>query len=76
MPAHILETEISAIGNRGDGIAETEEGRFYIPFTAPGDRLLLTIQDGGIIHSRRTADGPDRCTPVCSHFGECGGCAL
>ena len=76
MPAQILETEISAIGNRGDGIAETEEGRFYIPFTVPGDRLLLTIQDGGIIHSRRTADGPDRCTPVCSHFGECGGCAL
>jgi len=76
MPAHILETEISAIGNRGDGIADTEEGRFYIPFTAPGDRLLLTIQDGEIVNSRRTADGPDRRTPVCSHFGECGGCAL
>jgi len=76
MPAHILETKISAIGNRGDGIAETEEGRFYIPFTVPGDRLLLTIQDGEIVDSRRTADGPDRRTPMCSHFGECGGCAL
>ena len=76
MPTRVLEAKISAIGSRGDGIAETEEGRFYIPFTVPGDRLLLTIQDGKIVRSRRTMDGPNRRTPVCSHFGECGGCAL
>ncbi len=76
MPARTIETEIGAIGGRGDGIAETDEGRFYIPFTVPGDRLRLTVQDGEVVEAHRTADGPGRRAPVCRHFGECGGCAL
>ena len=76
MSERTIEVEISAIGGRGDGIAETDEGRFYVPFTVPGDRLRLTVQGGKVVDARRTADGPSRRTPVCRHFGECGGCAL
>ena len=76
MSERTIEVEIGAIGGRGDGIAETDEGRFYVPFTVPGDRLRLTVQGGKVVDARRMADGPGRRTPACRHFGECGGCAL
>ncbi len=76
MAGHAIEAEISAIGGRGDGVADTAEGRFHIPFTVPGDRLSLTVRGGEVVDARRTADGPGRRAPACRHFGECGGCAL
>ena len=36
MASRTIETEIVAIGGRGDGIAEAAEGRFYVPFTVRG----------------------------------------
>lgn len=76
MARRTIEAEISAIGGRGDGVADTAEGRFHIPYTVPGDRLSLTVRGGEVVDARRTADGPDRRAPACRHFGECGGCAL
>ena len=76
MSERTIEAEIVAIGGRGDGIAETDEGRFYVPYTVPGDRLCLTVRGGEVVDARRTADGKSRQTPVCGHFGTCGGCAL
>ncbi len=76
MPGRTIDAEVGSIGGRGDGIAETEEGRFYIPFTLPGDRLRLTVRGGEVTAAERVADGPDRRPPQCRHFGDCGGCAL
>ena len=76
MASRTIETEIVAIGGRGDGIAEAAEGRFYVPFTVPGDRMRLTIRDGEIEAAERLSDGPTRRTPACRHFGDCGGCVL
>jgi 23S rRNA (uracil1939-C5)-methyltransferase len=76
MAEQTIEVEIVAIGGRGDGIAETGEGRFFVPYTVPGDRLRLTIRDGTLLKADRLADGADRRAPACRHFGECGGCAL
>ena len=76
MSERTIEAEIVAIGGRGDGIAETDEGRFYVPYTVPGDRLSLTVRGGEVVDARRTADGKSRHAPVCGHFGTCGGCAL
>ncbi len=76
MAERTIEAEISAIGGRGDGVAESSDGRFYVPFTVPGDRLSLTVQGGDVVDARRIADGPGRRTPACRHFGTCGGCAL
>ena len=73
-----ITVEITALGARGDGIAETADGRVFVPFAAPGDRLrvrLVRDRDmprGDIIE--RLADGPDRAAPCCSHFTVCGGC--
>ena len=76
MSARFIEAEFGTIGSRGDGIAETDEARYYIPFATPGGRLRLTVQDGEVVDARRTVDGSGRRPPVCRHFGECGWCAL
>ncbi|HEX2763985.1 MAG TPA: class I SAM-dependent RNA methyltransferase [Allosphingosinicella sp.] len=55
---------IVGLAARGDGVTET--GRF-VPFTAPGDRVL---GDADI------SPGPHRRKPPCRHFPECGGCQL
>jgi 23S rRNA (uracil1939-C5)-methyltransferase len=68
---------IERLGDLGDGIAETEQGRLHIPFAAPGDvaNVAITAKDSARILDLLTA-GPDRVTPPCVHFGRCGGCAL
>ena len=55
--------EITALGARGDGLA----GEIAIPYTLPGD----VIENAKLV-----TQSPDRITPVCSHFGTCGGCVL
>lgn len=79
----LLEVEITGLGGGGDGIAETPQGRVFVPFSAPGDRLRVRPQKirgkGRTFRAAivaRLADGPDRKAPVCRHFGDCGGCAL
>ena len=76
-----MEITVRTIGAQGDGIAATPEGRLYIPFAAPGDRLQ--VQPGAPRGDGRAATieailepGPDRIEPACRHFGDCGGCAL
>lgn len=75
------EATITAIGARGDGIAETRCGPVYVPYSAPGDRVRLgPIEGSQRRHSSSiemlVAPGPDRIESACRHFGACGGCAL
>jgi 23S rRNA (uracil1939-C5)-methyltransferase len=70
---------IRAVGHRGDGIAETDQGIAFIPFTLPGETVTATPVPG---HPDRLdleavlTPSPDRITPVCAHFGTCGGCVI
>ncbi len=68
--------EIAALGHGGDGIAETGEGRVFVPFTLAGE--TVTIERGGSRGRLLRVDhaSPLRVSPVCRHFGTCGGCAL
>ncbi|MFT9453588.1 class I SAM-dependent RNA methyltransferase [Komagataeibacter saccharivorans] len=68
---------VVALGNDGDGIAQTPQGRVFVPGTMPGDEIVLASQTGtqGVLEQVVTP-GPDRVTPVCSLFGTCGGCRL
>jgi 23S rRNA (uracil1939-C5)-methyltransferase len=74
-----MEVTVEKIGAQGDGLADAPEGRLYIPFAAPGDRLR--VEPGARHGDGRTARiveileaGPGRVGPVCRHFGDCGGC--
>jgi 23S rRNA (uracil1939-C5)-methyltransferase len=70
---------IQRLGHRGDGIADTAVGPVYVPYTLPGE--VVTVEPVAGHPDRRHlvhVDKPshERATPVCKHFGQCGGCAV
>ncbi|MBB4064393.1 class I SAM-dependent RNA methyltransferase [Gellertiella hungarica] len=73
---------IDKLGAEGDGIAYTEAGPVYVPFTVPGDRVAIArVKNRGTVMSVAEAS-PDRRDAPCRHFGPdgvngaCGGCSL
>jgi 23S rRNA (uracil1939-C5)-methyltransferase len=70
--------KIARIGHRGDGIADTNTGPVYVSYALPGE--TVTVYSVGGHPDRRHLLSVDhasheRVTPVCKHFGICGGCA-
>jgi 23S rRNA (uracil1939-C5)-methyltransferase len=70
--------KIARIGHRGDGIADTNTGPVYVSYALPGE--TVTVDSVGGHPDRRHLLSVDhasheRVTPVCKHFGICGGCA-
>ena len=76
-----LTLDILDIGGRGDGIAEIEGRRYFVPFTLPAETVEAEPRDkrgDGIACDLLEVLAPSRHreTPPCQHFGVCGGCAL
>lgn len=76
-----LEIDITELGGRGDGIGSHDGQLVFVPCTVPGDHVLVRIdgrKSDGLAATtlQLLSTGPDRVVPPCSHFGECGGCAL
>jgi 23S rRNA (uracil1939-C5)-methyltransferase len=78
MASEVLEVEIAQLGSGGDGIAERADGPIYVPFTLPGERVVIALDKGGERGSLLDVlvPSPDRVAPACPYFGVCGGCAL
>ena len=81
-----MSTEIVTIGRlgaQGDGIAQTEAGPVYAPFTLPGELVALAVNNKahGTLIALKEASA-QRVEPPCRHFGPegvngtCGGCSL
>lgn len=68
--------EIIALGHGGDGIAETPEGRIFVPYTLPGEVVEIERDVGRARLVDVETASPLRVAPECRHFGVCGGCAL
>jgi 23S rRNA (uracil1939-C5)-methyltransferase len=78
MTAEVVEIKIARLGSGGDGVAEGPGAPIYVPFTLPGERVVVTLEPGsdrGALLDVLTSS-PDRIAPVCRYFGDCGGCAL
>ncbi len=78
MTAEILEVTIARLGAGGDGVAEGASGPVYVPFTLPGERVVIARKPGEDRGDLLDVIAPsgDRVAPVCPYFGACGGCAL
>lgn len=67
---------ISSLGHKGEGVAELDGRKVFVPFALPGERVELDI-DGDradLVGVITAAD--NRVEPFCPHFGACGGCQL
>jgi 23S rRNA (uracil1939-C5)-methyltransferase len=68
---------IDHIGRHGDGVATA--GPVYVPYTLPGETVEVERWPGHPDRAhllRVESASPERITPICPHFGVCGGCAL
>lgn len=77
----LVEVEIRGLAAEGDGLGRGPDGRVvFVPFTAPGDRVLARITQRRERFSRARLEklvtpGSGRVEARCPAFGECGGCA-
>lgn len=76
-----LTLDILEIGARGDGVAERDGQRYFVPFTLPAETVEAEPREKrgeGIACDLVGVLAPSRHreTPPCTHFGVCGGCAL
>lgn len=78
--AERLTLSLDGLAYGGDAFGRDAAGRMaFVPFALPGERVLVEVVES---HARwcRTRlvevlePSPDRVTPRCRHFGECGGC--
>ncbi|CAN5922043.1 class I SAM-dependent RNA methyltransferase [soil metagenome] len=73
--------DILEVGARGDGIADVEGQRYFVPYTLPGETVEAEPRDRrgeGIAADLIEVLAPSRHreAPPCAHFTVCGGCAL
>jgi len=67
---------IARLGSQGDGIAETDSGELFIPFTLPGETVTAAREKDRATLMSVLEASPLRIDPACRHFTECGGCAI
>ena len=78
-PEYLRDVEIVDAGSEGMSVAKPEGRVIFIPFGVPGDVVDIEVFkkkknyfEGRIINIKKPSE--KRVTPVCQHFGLCGGC--
>jgi 23S rRNA (uracil1939-C5)-methyltransferase len=70
---------IDRLGHRGDGVADGGVEPIYVPGALPGETVAVAAVPGHpdrrhLLHVDQAS--AERVTPICPHFGVCGGCAV
>jgi len=76
-----VEVEIEKLVAGGDGLGRVDGIPFFVPRSAPGDRLRVRLVERRPDYARAEivevlAPGPGRREPPCPYFDRCGGCDL
>ncbi|MBV1699604.1 MAG: RNA methyltransferase, partial [Hyphomicrobiales bacterium] len=70
---------IARLGHRGDGVADDPTGAIFVPGALPGETVEAEAVAGHPDRRRLVRvdiANAERITPICPHFGVCGGCAV
>lgn len=77
----LIEIEIDKIAAGGSGFGHVNGKACFIPFAIPGDRVKARVKkekksyiEADLIEIINPS--PDRISPACPVFGQCGGCSL
>ena len=78
-PGREFELTIEKLVYGGDGLARVDGRVVLVPFTLPGERVLVEAGSGrgGLLRARLTQvlePAAGRVKPSCPYFGRCGGC--
>ena len=68
--------DIARLGAQGDGVADSETGPVFIPFTLPGEIVTAARRKDRADLITILEASPLRIDPACRHFGVCGNCAV
>jgi 23S rRNA (uracil1939-C5)-methyltransferase len=69
-------TSITSLGHKGEGVAEIEGRKVFVPLTLPGETVEIAAEgDRGTLLGV-ISPAANRIEPFCPHFGACGGCQL
>ena len=67
---------ITSLGHKGEGIAEIEGRKLFVPLALPGEVVEIEAEGERGTLLRVVTPAPNRIMPFCPHFGACGGCQL
>ncbi len=78
-PGTTQTVEIESLAYRGEGIGHVQNKVIFVPLTAPGDTVELTVSENRKNYLRGMVNqfnkrSSHRVVPLCDYFGECGGC--
>jgi len=80
-----LELDLTSFTYGGDSLGRLPDGRLvFVPYCLPGERVIVRLLGERESNPKRRyaraelvevlAPSPQRVTPRCAHYGECGGC--
>ena len=67
---------ITSLGHKGEGVAEIEGRKVFVPLALPGETVAIEVEGDRGALVEVLAPASNRITPFCPHFGACGGCQL
>jgi 23S rRNA (uracil1939-C5)-methyltransferase len=68
--------DITSLGRRGEGIARGPAGSIFVPYALPGELVEADVNGAQATLVALQQASPERVSPPCPHYGDCGGCAL
>jgi tRNA/tmRNA/rRNA uracil-C5-methylase (TrmA/RlmC/RlmD family) len=79
VPGSKISVTVSDIAFGGEGVARMEDFVVFVPFVMVGEQVEVEITDVKKRFARAKllkvlTPSPERVTPPCPYFGECGGC--